>query len=187
MKFFLLISILSGTIIAQHTLPNFTFKPKQVWQQLSYDSAQVKFVLSSDNKDIYSIEFNNRGDSCTKAYFTFLNDTLYEASYFFEFHGDIQKTFELVEKKNKSYVYAHGNFHQSLTFPKGYYWFNFTPEQVRSFVREGYLYNCDWTPKKDYTFKTVSWYDHYERLLEYKVTFMSPKAYYDGSGGVLVN
>lgn len=182
MKLFLLISILSGTILAQYTLPNFNYTPLQLWQQLNYDTSKVKLHATEDNKTVYSIAFSNREDSCGGATFTFINDTLYSATYTFFLRGDLLTTFPIVYKKTKSYSFGHGNYYEKIITPCGQLWINFTEDQVMSFVGGGNTYACRWPLLKKYSLKTHTQFDVEYSAITYAVSFLSEKAYIEEYG-----
>jgi len=182
MKLFLLLAFFSGTIFAQYTLPDFKATPLQLWQQLSYDTSKVKRHASDDNKSVYSIAFSNREDSCGGGTFTFLNDTLYSATYTFFLRGDLSTTFPIVYEKSKSYSFGHGNYYEKIITDCGLLWLNFTQDQVMSFVGLGNSYTCRWPLLKKYSLKTSTQFDVQYNAITYSVSFLSEKAYIDEYG-----
>ncbi|MCZ2144072.1 MAG: hypothetical protein LC102_11675 [Ignavibacteriales bacterium] len=182
MKLFLLLAILSGTILAQYTLPNFKATPLQLWQQLNYDTSKVELHDSLGPITVYSIAFSDREDSCGGGTFTFLNDTLYRATYSFFLRGDLATTFPLVYKKTKSYSFGHGNYYEKIVTPCGQLWINFTQDQVMSFVGLGNTYACRWPLLKNYSLATNTQYDVEYSAITYAVSFLSEKAYIEEYG-----
>lgn len=177
MKYIFFFFLFTASILPQYTVPNFTFTPDQVWKQLEYDTSMVHYLASENGKSNYGVEFHNRGDSCTGAQFTFLNDTLYEATYTFILRGDVPSTFDFIDKKNKGYIFGHGSCYEKVSNSSGEFWLNFTPEQVRSFVGLGFTYTCRWPLKNKYAIFSMANYEFDFKLMSYTVSFLSEKAY----------
>lgn len=214
MKTVLLLILITGSIFAQYTVPEFGKSPSEVWKQLNLDPTQIKitsvplspvfisidtidlegnfkadtltYILDSSqinlldsplNHVFYHIDFKDREDSCKSASFTFINDSLYRAVYTFYYRGDFSANFPIVNKKISGYTWGHGSYRPSIRFEKGDSWFNFTPEQVASFVRTEHPYYCNWPLQKGYALSTQMEYYPFEETIFFVVTFDSEKSY----------